>query len=95
MGTNTAMTLGPADLGLTKGNWIGRCQFPQRNVSFLNASVDEFHIFDRALARGRGQIADGIRRRDDRRRQRRVVSVRRGEWSPRRATRRPAADTRA
>ncbi len=48
--TNTAMTLGPADLGLTKGNWIGRCQFPQRNVSFLNASVDEFHIFDHALA---------------------------------------------
>ncbi len=49
VGTNNAMTLRPADLGLTKGNWIGRCQFPQRNVSYLNAAVDEFQIFDRAL----------------------------------------------
>ncbi|HYN06231.1 MAG TPA: beta-L-arabinofuranosidase domain-containing protein [Vicinamibacterales bacterium] len=49
VGTNTAMTLRPADLGITKGNWIGRCQFPQRNVSYLNAAVDEFQIFDRAL----------------------------------------------
>jgi DUF1680 family protein len=49
-GTNTAMTLAPRDLGVTKGNWIGRCQFPQRNVGFLNAGVDEFHVFDRALA---------------------------------------------
>jgi len=48
-GTNTGMTLRPADLGITKGNWIGRCQFPQRNVSYLNAAVDEFQIFDRAL----------------------------------------------
>jgi len=49
-GTNAAMTMGPADLGITKGNWIGRCQVPQRNVSYLNAAVDEFQIFDRALA---------------------------------------------
>ena len=49
VGTNTSMTLGPADLGLTKSNWIGRCQFPQRNVSYLNAAVDEFQIYDRAL----------------------------------------------
>ena len=48
-GTNAAMTLTPRDLGTTKTNWIGRGQFPQRNVSFLNASVDDFHIFDRAL----------------------------------------------
>jgi DUF1680 family protein len=48
-GTNTAMTLAPRDLGATKGNWIGRCQFPQRNVAFLNAGLDDFHIFDRAL----------------------------------------------
>jgi DUF1680 family protein len=48
-GSNTAMTLRPADLGVTKGNWIGRCQFPQRNVAYLNAAVDEFQIFDRAL----------------------------------------------
>lgn len=50
-GTNAAMTLAPADLGTTTGNWIGRCQFPQRNVSYLNATVDEFQIFDRALGR--------------------------------------------
>jgi DUF1680 family protein len=49
-GTNAAMTVGPVDLGVTTGNWIGRCQFPQRNVSYLNAAVDEFQIFDRALA---------------------------------------------
>jgi hypothetical protein len=48
-GANTAMTLRPSDLGVTKGNWIGRCQFPQRNVAYLNAAVDEFQIFDRAL----------------------------------------------
>jgi DUF1680 family protein len=51
-GTNTGMTLRPSDLGVTKGNWIGRNQFPQRNVSYLNAAVDEFQIFDRALAPG-------------------------------------------
>ena len=49
VGTNTSMTLRPADLGPTKDNWIGRCQFPQRNVSYLNAAVDEFQIFNRAL----------------------------------------------
>jgi DUF1680 family protein len=50
VGVNTrGMTLRPADLGVTKGNWIGRGQFPQRNVSYLNATVDEFAIFNRAL----------------------------------------------
>ena len=47
--TNPDMTLSPADLGETTGNWLGRCQFPQRNVSYLNAQLDEFQIFDRAL----------------------------------------------
>ncbi|MEP6494265.1 MAG: beta-L-arabinofuranosidase domain-containing protein [bacterium] len=47
--TNPNMTLSPADLGQTTGNWIGRCQFPQRNVSYLNAQLDEFQIFDRGL----------------------------------------------
>ena len=51
-GTNTAMTIRPADLGATRGNWIGRCQFPQGNVSYLNAAIDEFQIFDRALTAG-------------------------------------------
>ncbi len=47
--TNPNMTLSPADLGQTTGNWIGRCQFPQRNVSYLNAQLDAFQIFDRGL----------------------------------------------
>jgi DUF1680 family protein len=46
--SNPNMTLSPADLGETTG-WLGRCQFPQRNVSYLNAQLDEFQIFDRAL----------------------------------------------
>jgi hypothetical protein len=47
--TNPEMTLSPADLGETTDNWLGRCQFPQRNVSYLNAQLDEFQIFDRGL----------------------------------------------
>ena len=47
--TNPNMTLSPADLGATTGNWLGRCQFPQRNISYLNAQLDEFQIFDRGL----------------------------------------------
>jgi DUF1680 family protein len=47
--TNPTMTLTPADLGETTGNWLGRCQFPQRNVSYLNAQLDEFQVFDRGL----------------------------------------------
>ncbi len=47
--TNPNMTLSPADLGETSGNWLGRCQFPQRNVSYLNAQLDEFQIYDRTL----------------------------------------------
>jgi hypothetical protein len=54
-GANPAMTLRPSDLGITKGNWIGRCQFPQRNVAYLNAAVDEFQIFDRALTQAEVQ----------------------------------------
>ena len=47
--TNNNMTISPADLGETIG-WLGRCQFPQRNVSYLNAQLDEFHVFDRGLS---------------------------------------------
>ncbi|MEQ1691556.1 MAG: beta-L-arabinofuranosidase domain-containing protein, partial [Gemmatimonas sp.] len=53
--TNPNMTLSPADLGETTGNWLGRCQFPQRNVSYLNAHLDEFQITDRALTRAEVQ----------------------------------------
>jgi DUF1680 family protein len=49
VGTNRDLTLGPADLGNTTANWIGRGQFPQRSVSYLNAALDEFQIHDRAL----------------------------------------------
>jgi len=47
--TNTSMTLTPSSLGATTANWIGRSQFPMRSVQFLNAAIDEFQIFDRAL----------------------------------------------
>gem|GEM_PF-1343772 len=45
------LTLSPADLGPTSGNWLGRRQFPQRNVSWLNADLDEFGVWSRALNR--------------------------------------------
>jgi len=48
--TNPNMTLEPRDLGVTTGNWLGRHQFPQRNVSYLNAVLDEFQIYSRALS---------------------------------------------
>jgi len=48
VGTNTSMTLNPASLGNPGNRWIGRSQYGD---PFLDASVDEFHIFDRALSR--------------------------------------------
>jgi len=47
--THDGMTLGPSDLGGTSDNWLGRRQFPQRAVSYLNAALDEFQIHSRAL----------------------------------------------
>jgi hypothetical protein len=44
--TNTGMTLRPANLGVTNQNWIGRSQYSD---PFLNATVDDFQIYDRAL----------------------------------------------
>jgi DUF1680 family protein len=49
VGTNRNMTLRPTDLGTTTENWIGRRVFPQLNISYLNAAIDEFQIYDRAL----------------------------------------------
>ena len=46
--SNPNMTVSPADLG-DSTNWLGRCQFPQRNISYLNAQLDAFHLFDKAL----------------------------------------------
>lgn len=45
-GTNTAMTLTPADLGAPKNNWIGRSQYGDATLA---GTVDELHLFDRAL----------------------------------------------
>ena len=47
VGTNTAMTLNPSSLGNPGNRWIGRSQYGD---PFLDATIDEFHIFDRALS---------------------------------------------
>jgi uncharacterized protein len=44
---NTGMTLNPADLGNTTNNYIGRSQW--EHDPYLNASVDDFYVYDRAL----------------------------------------------
>ncbi|WP_428964950.1 beta-L-arabinofuranosidase domain-containing protein [Micromonospora fluostatini] len=46
-GQNTAMTLNPSHLGNPGNRWIGRSQCGD---PYLDATVDEFHIFDRALS---------------------------------------------
>ncbi|MFC0506498.1 beta-L-arabinofuranosidase domain-containing protein [Micromonospora costi] len=46
-GTNTNMTLNPTHLGNPGNRWIGRSQYGD---PFLDATIDEFHIFDRALS---------------------------------------------
>ena len=45
--TNPNMTLHPSSLGNTNQNWIGRSQYPD---PFLNATVDDFNIYDLALS---------------------------------------------
>lgn len=47
-GTNSSMTLRPADLGSTANNYIGRSQFSID--PYLEGSVDEFRIYNRALS---------------------------------------------
>jgi uncharacterized protein len=44
---NTAMTLNPSNLTGANNLWIGRSQYSD---PYLDATVDEFHIFDRALS---------------------------------------------
>src|SRR5450756_1905120 len=46
-GTNTDMTLTPADLGATTQDWIGRSQYP--GDPYLAAKVDDFQIYGSAL----------------------------------------------
>jgi fibronectin type 3 domain-containing protein len=48
VGSNTAMTLKPSDMGSTTQNWIGRSQFA--NDPYLNGLVDDFRIYTRALS---------------------------------------------
>lgn len=47
--TNPNMTLSPSDLGVTD-HWLGRRQFPQRSISYLNADLGGFQIYSRALS---------------------------------------------
>ncbi|GIH25297.1 hypothetical protein Aph01nite_36070 [Acrocarpospora phusangensis] len=47
VGTNNAMTLNPTNLGVPGNVWIGRSAYGD---AMLNATIDEFHIFDRALS---------------------------------------------
>jgi alpha-L-arabinofuranosidase len=44
--TNTSMTLTPASLGPTTQNYLGKSQWPD---PYLNATVDEFQLYSRAL----------------------------------------------
>ena len=46
--TNSAMTLAPADLGLTTRDWIGRSQYP--TDPYLNGAVDDFKIYSGVLS---------------------------------------------
>ncbi|MBM0224545.1 MULTISPECIES: beta-L-arabinofuranosidase domain-containing protein [Micromonospora] len=46
-GKNSNMTLGPANLGNPGNRWIGRSQYGD---PLLDATIDEFHVFDRALS---------------------------------------------
>jgi hypothetical protein len=45
--TNTNMTLNPSSLGNTNHTWIGRSQYSD---PYLNAAVDDFNIYSRALS---------------------------------------------
>ena len=49
-GENASITLRPADLGNTPNNFIGRSQVAAD--PYLNGSIDEFRVYDRALSPG-------------------------------------------
>lgn len=46
-GTNNALTLSPSNLNNPGNRWIGRSQYSD---PMLNATIDEFHVFNRALS---------------------------------------------
>lgn len=55
--TNTSMTLTPSALGNTGQDWIGRSEFGD---PYLNATVDDFAIYSRALSSSQiGALAGG------------------------------------
>jgi hypothetical protein len=57
VGSNPNMTLHPSDLGNTNQNWIGRSQYGD---PYLNATVDDFQIYSRALSADEvGTLAGG------------------------------------
>jgi len=47
VGSNTTMTLSPADLGSTAENYLGRSQYPAD--PFYDGTIDEFRIYNVAL----------------------------------------------
>ncbi|WP_198664516.1 LamG domain-containing protein, partial [Jiangella endophytica] len=51
--TNANLTFKPSALGATTQNWLIRSQYA--SDPYLNATLDEFHIFDRALTQAQVQ----------------------------------------
>jgi len=47
VGTNTTMTLRPADLGAMPNDWIGRSEFVAN--PYFDGDIDEFRVYNRAL----------------------------------------------
>ena len=48
VGTNTAMTLDPADLGVTNQNWLGRSEYPAD--PYFSGDLDDVGIYSAALS---------------------------------------------
>jgi hypothetical protein len=48
VGTNSSMTLRPADLGSMPDNYIGRSQFTRD--PYLDGNIDDFRVYNRALS---------------------------------------------
>jgi Concanavalin A-like lectin/glucanases superfamily len=48
IGTNTAMTLDPADLGVTNQNWLGRSEYPAD--PYFSGDLDDVGIYSTALS---------------------------------------------
>jgi hypothetical protein len=48
VGSSSAITLRPADLGPTVNNYLGRSQYP--SDPYLDGDIDEFRLYNRALS---------------------------------------------